>query len=831
MLSHILRKNNLNYFLSISKYLILFSISFTLILSSFSFEASATHPNAPGNFRATAVSPTQIDLLWSAPSSSNPITGYKIMYVVDNGLFEELVSNTGTTTTKYSHKNLVKDHVYFYRVYAISSSGLGEPSVIRSATTLQGTSVPTAPTSLVANTVSPSSIFLTWKAPQNDGGSPIIGYKIEYSTTNTWRTLVSNTGTPQTSFYHVGIGSGINYNYRVSAINSNGDGNPSNITSIIPELTTKPGITGITVGPTQVRLSWTAPSYTYGQQIIGYEIDKKVGDTYVKVVENTGLTTSYTVSGLETDEPYTFRVAALFLGSTQSVPSSDITVIPTDLFSPPSRINLPPGTSIYLHEQSPGSFSTVTFSDPGPQAYHFSSPSDKVTGIWATVSTYVSGAVLYFDLNGNTYSMKIDPSSRTLISFSSPMSISNVRMSITDRVYSSDVGSVAYQNIASQPTIINYLPTGTIVNTSQQSPGSLNTVRFSDPGPQTQYFSSPSDKVTGIWATVSTYVSGAVLYFDLNGNTYSMNIDPSSRTLISFSSPMSISNVRMSIDYRGYSSDVGSVSYAKSLVQSSSVPDAPRSLYATVNQQNNVELSWTSPPNVGKPSISGYQIEYKKSPSDTWNVLSKNIGLSTIYVQPELSENTSYSFRVSAINRIGTSQASNVASVTTGSFITPPQTNAVITSGIIPVFNTDKQLSYVISGGRVFGTAVNIDATSLDILLKGNTAGVLYIQLPRTLIDSKQSDTSDKDFFVTVDDKNAEFTETRTGEYRTLAISFPANADKISVMGTFVVPEFGTIAAIVLGVSILSIVIFTTKNKVSFSSLTHNERRNDPVRN
>ena len=99
------------------------------------------------------------------------------------------------------------------------------------------------------------------------------------------------------------------------------------------------------------------------------------------------------------------------------------------------------------------------------------------------------------------------------------------------------------------------------------------------------------------------------------------------------------------------------------------------------------------------------------------------------------------------------------------------------------------------------------------------------------MIDSKQSDSSDKDFFVTVDDKNAEFTETRAGDYRTLAISFPANADKISVMGTYVVPEFGAIAAIVLGVSILSIVIFTTKNKVSFSSLTHNERRNDTVRN
>ncbi len=503
---------------------------------------------------------------------------------------------------------------------------------------------------------------------------------------------------------------------------------------------------------------------------------------------------------------------ALFSGSTQSVPSVDITAIPTNAFSPPSLINLPTGASVYLHEQAPGPLNTVTFSGSGPQAYHFSSPSDKVTGIWATVSTYVSGAVLYFDSNGKTYSMEIDPSSRTLISFSNPTSISNVRMSITDRVYSSDVGSIAYENIDTLPTIGNYLPTGAIVNTSQQPPGSLNNVRFSDSGPQTKYFSSPSDKVTGIWATVSTYVSGAVLYFDSNGKTYSMEINPSSRTLISFSNPTSISNVKMSIDYRGYSSDVGSVSYAISPIQSSSVPDAPRSLYASVNSQNNVELSWTSPPNNGKPSISGYKIEYKENPSDIWIVLSKNIGLSTIFVQPELSPNTTYTFRVSAINSIGTSKASNEASVTTGSFNIPPQTDLDVSSGVIPVFNTDKESSYVISGGQVFGTAVNIDQTSLDFLLKGNTAGVLYLQLPRTLIDSKQSDKSDKEFFVTVDDKNAEFTETSTEDYRTLAISFPANADKISIMGTYVVPEFGTIAMMVLVVSIISIIVVTGKS-------------------
>jgi hypothetical protein len=41
--------------------------------------SSATAPGAPTNLSATAVSPTQVNLVWSAPSNigSSPITGYR----------------------------------------------------------------------------------------------------------------------------------------------------------------------------------------------------------------------------------------------------------------------------------------------------------------------------------------------------------------------------------------------------------------------------------------------------------------------------------------------------------------------------------------------------------------------------------------------------------------------------------------------------------------------------------------------------------------------------------------------------------------------------------
>src|SRR5206468_9733879 len=54
---------------------------------------------------------------------------------------------------------------------------------------------PGAPTNLSASPVSSTQIALSWNAPSNNGGSPIIGYRVERSADNgaTW-SIVTNTG-------------------------------------------------------------------------------------------------------------------------------------------------------------------------------------------------------------------------------------------------------------------------------------------------------------------------------------------------------------------------------------------------------------------------------------------------------------------------------------------------------------------------------------------------------------------------------------------------------------------------------------------------------------
>ena len=226
-------------------------------------------PDSPNDLKIQPVLSTQIDLSWSAPESdsdnNNSITGYKIEARTTNSFYSTVIEDTENTDTKYSHTDLIPNTTYIYRVYAINDIGTSEPSSEQLANTLitdpeeeesdssatqdnddnanndanisPSTNIPSQPVDLQAIPISQNRINLSWSAPIDSGlSSPLLGYKIESKTSeeSDYSILVTNTGNASITLYsHTGLTAGLTYQYRVSAINSSGEGVPSDIVEAI----------------------------------------------------------------------------------------------------------------------------------------------------------------------------------------------------------------------------------------------------------------------------------------------------------------------------------------------------------------------------------------------------------------------------------------------------------------------------------------------------------------------------------------------------------------------------------------------------------------------
>ncbi|TLX89858.1 MAG: fibronectin type III domain-containing protein, partial [Thaumarchaeota archaeon] len=104
-----------------------------------------------------------------------------------------------------------------------------------------------------------------------------------------------------------------------------------------PLLTTTPtDLVAIPVSPSQIDLSWNAPTQNYGKVIVGYKIEERLSSgVYYTLVENTGSTlTAYSITGLKTGTTYTYRVSAVWSDKNTSDPSNPASATPTITSAP-----------------------------------------------------------------------------------------------------------------------------------------------------------------------------------------------------------------------------------------------------------------------------------------------------------------------------------------------------------------------------------------------------------------------------------------------------------------------------------------------------------------
>jgi len=72
------------------------------------------------------------------------------------------------------------------------------------------------------------------------------------------------------------------------------------------------GLMSKSISPSQVELSWNPPTNTYGLNIIGYNINEKIGTDMYEEISTIADQTNFTLSGLEMGKTHTFVVQARY---------------------------------------------------------------------------------------------------------------------------------------------------------------------------------------------------------------------------------------------------------------------------------------------------------------------------------------------------------------------------------------------------------------------------------------------------------------------------------------------------------------------------------------
>ena len=191
----------------------------------------------------------KVSLSWTAPAEdAESVDGYEILRrrpMEGESALATLVADTESTATTYTDATANEAGVrYVYRVKALRGSeaslwsnfyAIDLPADYEAPQEDEpaAATTPGAPTLSTLMIVTSGSIILSWSEPADDGGSPVTGYRIEYSedSGDTWQTLVEDTGTTETEYTHGGLEPETTLHYRVSAINEHGAGPPSDAVS------------------------------------------------------------------------------------------------------------------------------------------------------------------------------------------------------------------------------------------------------------------------------------------------------------------------------------------------------------------------------------------------------------------------------------------------------------------------------------------------------------------------------------------------------------------------------------------------------------------------
>jgi titin len=570
--------------------------------------------------------------------------------------------------------------------YTLTASLTGVTSATSTAFTVITPPLAPAAPSITVN--GPTSVTLNWAAPSSNGGEPITGYQIDDTLTQTSVSTTdicpsSDTSTSLTCTIS-GLTPGDSYTFTVAGINEVGIGvfSPaSTAISLVPP-GTPAAPTGTIVGPTSITLNWVAPSDS-GPPITGYQINDtntttSTTNTNVCAGSITNTAVACTITGLTTNDNYTFTVAAfniVGMGPYSPASSTFALVVPGTPAAPTATVASP--TSVTLTWVAP--------SDAGP----------AITGYQINDTNTTT----------STNSTDVCPSSPGSTAVTCTATGLITGDSYTFSVAAINVVGTGPYSPASPSLMVNVLPGAPAAPSASVSSATSVTLTWSAPSDAgtaiTGYQINDTNTTTSTNATnvcagstgsnaVTCTVTGLI-----TGDSYTFTVAAiNTEGAGSFSPP----------------SNTAVIKYA----------NAPTTPSAAVVGPTSVTVTWSAPGDSG-PAISGYQINDTNTTTSTngTNVCAGSTTSTAVTCTVTgLITGDSYTFSVAAVNIVGVgpaSSASPAVSLTTPNAPAAPTTVVASATSITVTWATPTNTGPAITGYQINDTNTTTSTTGTNV--------------------------------------------------------------------------------------------------------------------
>uniref|UniRef100_A0A4W6ETJ6 Myomesin 2a n=1 Tax=Lates calcarifer TaxID=8187 RepID=A0A4W6ETJ6_LATCA len=287
-------------------------------------DAAPSTPGAPGapmSVKAYDINSDYVLVAWKPPNTVNeaPIIGYFVDRSVSGSDTWVQCNDAPVKVCKYPVHGLSVGHSYHFRVRAVNSAGISNPSRKSDKVTAldEAESVPSAPGKVVATRNTKTSVFLQWDPPKHLKN--LMGYYIDGRVVGSKDWFPCNHKPFKHSRFVVhGLIPGESYVFRVQAVNVFGlseESQESSPIAVEPTLTTPSDpfdITMLSCDGSSITLAWKSPKHCGGSKITAYYVDKHDADNLEwKEVNQAGLTERVcTVGDLTEGNFYWFQVQA-----------------------------------------------------------------------------------------------------------------------------------------------------------------------------------------------------------------------------------------------------------------------------------------------------------------------------------------------------------------------------------------------------------------------------------------------------------------------------------------------------------------------------------------